>query len=119
MIEKIVLDYLGENISAPVLMEAPEVPSEQFPHVPDEYVLIEKIAGSITDHIRFASFAIQSYSLRSMYNAAELNEAVHGVMDVMAANVSAVSECKMTADTVFTDTRTKWYRYQCVYNIYY
>ena len=48
-----------------------------------------------------------------------LNEELHGVMDAMADNVSSVSECQMTADTNFTDTSTKRYRYQCLYNIFY
>lgn len=112
MIEKIAYDYLSANLNAPVFMERPESDT------PDEFVVMEKVAGSITDHIRFATIAIQSYSL-SLYGAAQLNESVHEVMDIMADHVEAVSECKMTADTNFTDTSTKRYRYQCLYNIYY
>lgn len=119
MIEKTVFDYLSSEMTVPVFMELPEVPSEDYPTFPDEFVVIEKVGGDITDHIRFAVIAIQSYSLSSLYNAALLNESVHAVMDVMASNVSAVSECQMTADTNFTDTSTKRYRYQCLYNIYY
>lgn len=119
MIEKIVLDYLSGNINVPVFMEVPEVPSESHHRVPKEFVVIEKVAGGITNHIRSASFAIQSYSTRSLFNAAALNEYVHEIMDVMADYVTEVSECKMTADTNFTDTRSKRYRYQCVYNIFY
>lgn len=119
MIEKDVLDYLSANIDVPVLMEVPEVPSETFSEMPQEFVVIEKIAGSVTNHIRFATFAIQSYSLESLYAAAELNDNVHDVMDVMVSNVENVSESKMVADTNFTDTSTKRYRYQCLYNIFY
>ena len=119
MIEKIVLDYLSENISAPVCAEVPEAPSETFRKMPKEFVVIDKTAGSIEDKIRFAQIAIQSYSLVSLFDASELNEMVHEVMDNMAAYVDEVSECKMVADSNFTDTSTKRYRYQCLYNIYY
>jgi hypothetical protein len=113
MIEKIAYDYLSENLDTPVYMEVPEHDA------PCEFVVMEKVAGSITDHIRFATIAIQSYSSISLFGAAQLNEDVHEVMDAMADHVDDVSECQMTADTNFTDTSTKRYRYQCLYNIYY
>lgn len=119
MIEKTVYDYLSENMTVPVMMELPEVPSEDYPTFPKEFVVIEKVGGNITDHIRNATIALQSYSLNSLYNAAALNEELHGVMDVMADRVDAISKCQMTADTNFTDTSTKRYRYQCLYNIFY
>lgn len=119
MIEKIVYDYLASKLSVPVFMELPEVPSADYSAFPTEFVVIEKVGGDITDKIPSASIACQSYSLTSLYNAAALNETLHGVMDVMAANVTAISECKMTADTNFTDTSTKRYRYQCLYEIFY
>lgn len=119
MIEKIVLDYLTDNIDVPVSMEVPEVPSETFHKMPREFIVIEKVAGSITDHIRFTTIAIQSYSTKSLFGASQLNEAVHEIMDHMAEYVEDVSECKMVADTNFTDTSTKRYRYQCLYNIFY
>ena len=112
MIEKTVYDYLSDNLDTPVFMEVPE-------HAPCEFVVMEKVAGSVTDHIRFATIAIQSYSSVSLYGAAQLNEDVHEVMDAMADHVDDVSECQMTADTNFTDVSTKRYRYQCLYNIYY
>lgn len=119
MIEKTVFDYLSDNMTVPVFMELPEVPSEDYPSLPEEFVVIKKVGGDITDYIRSATIACQSYSTVSLYNAAQLNDTLHGVMDVMAANVSGVSECRMTADTNFTDTSTKRYRYQCLYNIFY
>lgn len=112
MIEKIVLDYLSAALDVPVYTELPETDT------PNSFVVIEKVGGSITDYIRFATIAIQSYSLISLYSAAELNETVHGVMDVMADNTD-VSKSQMTADTNFTNTSTKRYRYQCLYNIFY
>ena len=112
MIEKTVYDYLCGRMNVPVYMELPESVNTE------EFVVVEKIGGDITDYIRSATIAIQSYSTKSLYNAASLDEAVHVVMDVMAAHTD-VSECQMTADTNFTDTSTKRYRYQCLYNIHY
>lgn len=112
MIEQTVFDYLKNNLSVPVYMELPES------DIPDAFVILEKVAGSVTNHINFATVAIQSYSLTSLYNAAALNESVHDVMNVMQEHTD-VSECQMTADTNFTDTSTKRYRYQCLYNIFY
>lgn len=119
MIEKIVYDYLNEYMNVPVFMEMPAIPSEDYTEIPQEYILIEKVGGDITDHIRSATIAIQSYSTKSLYNAAALNEELHGVMDAMADRLGAVSQSKMTADTNFTDTSTKRYRYQCLYSISY
>lgn len=119
MIEKTVYDYLNSTMTVPVFMEMPEVPSTDYPTLPEAFIVLEKIAGDITDHIRSATIAIQSYSTSSLYNAAALNETVHGAMDVMAENVASISKCQMTADTNFTDTSTKRYRYQCLYNIFY
>lgn len=119
MIEKIVYDYATNQLPIPVFMELPEVPSENYPRLPDEFVVIEKVGGSSTNKIRFASIAVQSYSLRSLYNASVVNEAVKHVMECLPANVDDVSDCRLTADTNFTDTRTKRYRYQCVFSLYY
>lgn len=119
MIEKIVYDFLSASLSKPVFMDFPEVPSEGHPELPEEFVVIEKVGGSVTDYIWGASFAIQSYSLKSLYNAAALDVLVRNAMDGMADSVKEISECSMTSDVNFTDVSTKRYRYQCVYQIYY
>ena len=51
MIEQIVLEYLSEQISVPVLMELPEVPSESFPSMPERFLVLEKVGGNEADHI--------------------------------------------------------------------
>lgn len=66
MIEKTVYDYLSGCLSVPVMMELPEVPSEDYPTFPEEFVVLEKVAGSVTDHINFATIAIQSYNTKSI-----------------------------------------------------
>lgn len=118
MIEKTVLDYLAGQLDVPVLMELPEVPSETYPEWPSEFVVIEKVGESVRNHVRTSSLALQSYSLRTMFRAAELDEQVREAMDVMAEETD-VSRCHMASNYNHTDTRTKRYRYQCVYDITY
>ena len=72
MIEKIVLDYLSENLNVPTYMEMPE-------HQPERFVLIEKTGGLVEDFIHSATLALQSYA-ESMYEAAVLNEEVKKAM---------------------------------------
>lgn len=113
MIEKTVLDYLAARIEVPVLMEMPEtLPAG------GRFVLIEKVGETVRNHVRTSSFAFQSHSLASLYEAAGLDEEVRGIMDAMAGETD-VSRCHMASNYNFTDTRAKRYRYQCVYDITY
>ena len=61
MIEKIILDYLGEHLDVPVWLEEPESP-------PKSYVLIERTGSQDTDCIETVTFALQSYG-ESLYEA--------------------------------------------------
>lgn len=109
MIEKIVLDYLKQSIAA-VYMEVPREP-------PDKFVLIERTGGSETNKIRSGTLAIQSYA-PTLYEAAALNEEVKTLMDGITA-LPSVSSCDLNADYNYTDTASKRYRYQAVYNVVY
>jgi len=118
MIEQIVLEYLSEQISVPVLMELPEVPSESFSSMPERFIVLEKVGGNEADHIGDASIAIQSYSLDSLYEAAQLDadmrEAMRGIVEC-----PEISGIRLASNYNHTDTRTKRYRYQSVFEIYY
>lgn len=117
MIEKIILDYLsGELSPLPVFMETPAGTPED--PIPEEYVLIEKTGSSETNLIPSAVFAFQSVSSKSLYRAAEINEDVKGAMFTVRA-LPEVSRAQLNSDYNFTDTRTKQYRYQAVYDITY
>lgn len=118
MIEADVRNYLAEKIDVPVFLELPEVPSEDYPVWPDRFVLVEKIGERKTNHICTASVALQSYSMKSMYEAASLDEAVRDAMENIVS-VSSVGSSRMQSNYNFTDTRTKRYRYQCVFDIAY
>ncbi|MFV0414499.1 MAG: hypothetical protein ACK5L3_14775 [Oscillospiraceae bacterium] len=109
MIEKIVLDYLTEKMQpVAVSMEVPENSALPF-------VVVEKTGSGRTNKIGSATFAIQSYA-GSLLLAAELNEAVKSAMDDMA-ELAEVCSTRLNSDYNFTDTASKRYRYQAVYDI--
>ena len=110
MIEIIIKNYLAEKLSMPVVLEVPADP-------PKSFILLEKTGSSCEAHIDRAMLAIQSYA-PSMYEAARLNERVKAAMD-SAAELDAVSASRLNSDYNFTDTTTKRYRYQAVYDLVY
>jgi hypothetical protein len=111
MIEATVLNYLiGQNIVGNnVYLEVPVNP-------PAEYIILEKTASGKTNQINQAMFAIQSYSKNSLLRAAEINEAVKAALDVMPYTENIFS-CNLNSDYNYTDTETKEYCYQAVYNL--
>ena len=110
MIEVIIKIYLAEKLSVPVVLEVPADP-------PKSFALLEKTGSSREEHIDRAMLAIQSHA-PSMYEAARLNERVKAAMD-SAAELDAVSASRLNSDYNFTDTTTKRYRYQAVYDLVY
>ena len=63
------------------------------------------------------SLSIISYA-ESLYYAAALNEDVKQAMDDIIA-LDTVSSAELNSDYNFTDTETKKYRYQAVYDLVY
>ena len=108
MIEKMILDYLADEMSVPVYMEEPEIK-------PGSYLIIEKTASSDTNHIQDSTFAIQAYA-PSLLEAATLSSEVKDVMRLAADNLD-IARCKLNSEYNFTDQTTKRYRYQSVWNI--
>lgn len=110
MIEKTVLDYLTENLTVPVYMEVPE-------DVPATYIVIEKTGGAMRDKVWTATLAIKSIAA-TLYNAAVLNDAVvEAMLDIV--NETTVSKCSLNSNYNFTDTESKEYRYQAVFDFAY
>lgn len=118
MIEQIVLEYLNEHIDVPVFMELPEVPSEDYPTMPERFILLEKVGGGLNDQIDSGSIAVQSYSLNSLYEAASLDEKMRNVMFGMLV-LNTISEIRLASNYNHTDVRTKRYRYQSVFEIHF
>ena len=110
MIEKIVLDYLNGVLDVPCYMEVPEKPIAP-------YVVIEKTGENETNKILSGTLAIQSYGT-SLYNAAELDEEVKTAMESIV-ELDSVYRCRLAGSYNFTDTSTKRYRYQSVFDMTY
>lgn len=107
MITKDLLDYLSTQLSVGVYMEAPTQTTD--------YVLLDQTATSNENHIITTTIAVQSYGA-SLYSAMLLNEAVKVAMESFAG-LSQVARVKLQTDYNFTNTATKQYRWQAVYNI--
>lgn len=88
-------------------MEEPIKPSKS-------YVLIEKTGSSEENYISKATIAIQSYA-NSLYDSATLNAKVRLAMGEI--DLPQITKCKLNTDYNFTDTTTKRYRYQAIFDI--
>ena len=108
MIEITILNHLKSNLSVPVHLEKPNP-------VPNEYVLFEKIGSDRLNHLSASTFAFQSYS-ESMYGASALNELTKQTVDSLI-ELDDIASVRLNTDYNFTDTTTKKYRYQAVYDI--
>ena len=118
MIEKTIIRYLMTALETEhVYAERPMAPPLEA--LPEEYYLIEKTGGGEENHILNAMIAVQSISARSMLRAAEMSEAAERAMKAMPAEVDDVSRCRLNAAYNFTDTETKEYRYQAVFDLIY
>lgn len=109
MIEVTILNYLKNALSTPVSME---IPKQQ----PQSFVVLEKTGSGKRNRLCSATFAVQSYA-PSMYEAAELNEAVKAAMESAVA-LDEVTSVELNSDYNYTDTASKKYRYQAVFEIY-
>ena len=108
MIEEIVFNYLKNKLNVPVTFEnINEV----------EYVLIGKSGRSRFDFTNTATFFIQSYS-SSKYKASLLNEKVKDAMYDLI-ELDEITSLHLNSDYDYTDTTTKKYRYQAVFDIGY
>lgn len=108
MIEKTILDYLKTKLTVPVYMEEPV-------DAPGSFVLIEKTGSGRENYIQASTFAFQSYA-ESLYEAALLNETLKNVIDSLIV-LDDIGQVRLNSDYNFTDTTTKRYRYQAVYDI--
>lgn len=108
MIEIVIKQFLDGHLSVPSFLEKQS-------DMPDKYVLFEKTSGSKRNHLISSTFAFQSYA-NSMYDAALLNEELKSVIENMI-ELDEISGIKLNSDYHFTDTTTKNYRYQAVFDI--
>ena len=110
MIEIVIKKFLDENLKVPSFFEHTK-------NMPESFVIIEKTGSGGSDYVHSATFAFQSYA-PSLQKAAELNEIVKKTVEQLVT-VNEVSGVHHNSDYNFTDTETKKYRYQAVYDINY
>lgn len=108
MVELKILDYLSAALSVPVYMERPI-------EIPEKYVIVEKVGSTTTNYIYKATIAVQSYA-PTLYMAAQLNEEVKAAVLGLLSH-DDISSVVLNTDYNFTDTATKTYRYQALFNI--
>lgn len=108
MIEIIIKQYLDNHLSVPSFLEYPKGPPKRF-------VLFEKTGSGKSNHLPSATFAFQSYA-ESMYESALLNEEVKQAVEDMI-ELDEIRGIQLNSDYNFTDTTTKEYRYQAVFDI--
>lgn len=101
------ITYLSSNLSVGVYAESPKALTD--------YVLIEQTGSSRRNHITTTTFAIQSYG-GSLLGAMELNAEVEAEMEGLLT-LDNITRVELETDYNFTDTETKQYRWQAVYNI--
>ena len=113
MIEDKIKNFLESKLTVPVLMEIPKSPSTS------QFVVIEKTGGGQENYIKSAILTIQSYG-PTLYKAAELNELVKDwMLDGLegAITLDQVARVALDSDYNHTDTSSKRYRYQAVFDI--
>ena len=108
LIEKIILDYLNEQLNDPVKMEKPSP-------LPDRYYLLVKVGSGLTDCIHQAGLVLLSYA-PTLYEAAQMNELGKAAM-FNATMLPEVSEVKLNTDHDNTDTGTKEHCYRAMFDI--
>lgn len=111
-IEQILIDYLNDGLGVPVYAERPKSKA-----CPSSYVLIERTGYSVENYIKNAMVAIQAYG-QTMEEAMLLNESIIDLMGNIE-NDARVFCARLNSSYNYTDTTTKEYRYQSVYDIYY
>lgn len=107
MIEIEVKNHLESVMSVPVYLAMPKSTG-------GSYVSVERTGGTVTNHIYRSTIAIQSYA-DTMYDAMTLNKSVIEAMRGFAER-NDISKADLN-DYNYTDTTTKKYRYQAVFDV--
>ena len=110
MIEIIIKNHLDSKLEEQVFLEKPS-PSYGV------YVVFEKTSSGKSNHLPSATFAFQSYG-NTLYKAVELNEKVKQAVESLI-ELDDIRGVSLNSDYNFTDTTTKKYRYQAVFDIKY
>lgn len=110
IIEVYLIEYLSKELGISVYGQ--EEDAEE-----GSYVVIEKLGSYVEDFTRHATIALKSYGT-TLLESAKLNERVKSAMDDIVKKPE-ISCSKLNSDYNYTDTATKKYRYQAVYDLVY
>lgn len=112
LIEAIIISHLSTELNTD------DVYAERPADLPSKYYVVEKTSAGKKNYVSTATVAIQSISSASLLEAAEMSKNVEIAMEklISVANVSAV---RLNSAYNFTNSETKEYRYQAVFDIYY
>lgn len=111
MIELVIKKFIDDEFDYPAFMERPE-------KAIDTFFVIEKISGSRDEQIDFARVAVQTYA-PSMFLAASLCEQLNDAMLNYFIALPNITKVELNSSYNYTDTTTKKYRYQSIFEIYY
>lgn len=109
MIEITIRTHLVSALDVPVFLEQPE-------NAPKSFVLFEKTGSAKSDKLPSSTFAFQSYA-ESLQKTAQLNNQVKEAVESLI-QLDEIASVRLNSDYNFTDTATKRYRYQAVFDIY-
>lgn len=107
MILSKLIGYLGDELDVYVGVRAPEATTG--------YVLLDQTGSANANHIMTTTIAVQSYG-ETLDNAITLAESVKAAM-MEFVNDPDVSAVRLESDYNFTNTETKQYRWQSVFEI--
>lgn len=110
IIEVYLIEYLSKELGVNVYGQEEDAED-------GSYVVIEKLGSYVENFTRHATIALKSYGT-TLLESAELNERVKNAMDDVIKKPE-ISCSKLNSDYNFTDTTTKKYRYQAVYDLVY
>nr|DAI60465.1 MAG TPA: tail completion protein [Caudoviricetes sp.] len=110
VIEVYLVEYLTDELGVNVYGQEEDAED-------GSYVVIEKLGSYVENFTRHATIALKSYGT-TLLESAELNERVKNAMDDIIKKPE-ISFSKLNSDYNYTDTTTKKYRYQAVYDLVY
>lgn len=110
IIEVYLIEYLSKELGVNVYGQEEDAED-------GSYVVIEKLGSYVENFTRHATIALKSYGT-TLLESAELNERIKNAMDDVIKKPE-ISCSKLNSDYNFTDTTTKKYRYQAVYDLVY
>lgn len=108
MIEEFLINYLNGKLAVEVYGDIPTP-------MPTRFITVEKTGSSELNYIQQATIAIQSWA-ETRYEAMVINEMVKNAMKE-AVELDEISRSHCRTDYNYTDTTTKRYRYQAVFEV--